>query len=1047
MDLSKAKGLYVGNTPVKYAWFNGRRVWPQGVGNDEVGLLLTGNTYVPYVEVVKGTRTITKDEVVGITFRDELNCFIMAPENVGPFYFCGANILKELPEGLPPDNLTGPQIVTNSEYGHGKEYTDILYPYLSGAPEWAVPQTKSYVFKDGTPGYLGSPYEYGKIQRHYDEINEMAAKVGLDELFPGDFSHRYWTSVLCPFNGDTRWVWIWSGPSYVDGGHGQGQFHIRPLGEFMTAEDEEKIRESLVLWYDIKKQQATNEGMAATPMLRDLSGNGHDATCYNFAWSGMSGIGGYVQSNFNIRANNSSVFDVSVQGNIVTYQKNNGTVIGANALILYDSGTNWDRDIETKVKAGKYGLNVYATEPMGANPKNILSLPPYETGSFTYAQSDYDDGKTAIMFGNTIEVPVGEAGSFEFLPEYPDALVSDGVDDYAKATGLPILTKEKGYTVIAKRDYIDLEGIVHNSVFLDKTGFEIETCLFKETAKFNTYSFGGRNILDGFTNELLVQTSKKYGQTDISTGTLADDSILDIFKNIGDSWNGRIALYSLLLFDRDLTDNEIEWVKKNMVEQKENTEDWYGVEFYTTSPYPDCIRIGNMDLHRSLPVQSQMKGCLLSDDGVVNKYLNEADWTSETRDGSQGQVMVEMPKQSYWKFETEGNIRRVKFSTKPLPGFTKTPQGYVSAYEATMQRSTWKLASVANTDRDYRGGENDSEYDGTYRSLLGRPLSGLSLIRFRDYARNRKSESTEWNCYVYDMHKLLYWLFVVEYATLNSQKAFNPRKDGRGYAQGGLGNGVTNLDYNKLYAFNNFDPFIPCGYTDTLGNGTGQVGFTMPPEYDASGETNYAGEYSPDTAYTDGQYVTQGEDLYECIADAVAGTAITDTAYFTKHNRTVTYVNRYRGIENPFGHIIKMMDGINFYFGGDVEEGGDGLSKVYVCHDPSLFSSDGCDGYDYVGNASQSTDNDEGEAVKEVIFGEGGEIIASVKVKRKYAQYFCDTQAVNTSIATIWAVSVPEGSFGGDEIGMVALNNFLPQYNINTGSRLCFIPEQKNKSL
>lgn len=326
------------------------------------------------------------------------------------------------------------------------------------------------------------------------------------------------------------------------------------------------ISNSLVLWYDIKKQQATNEGMAATPILRDLSGNGHDATCYNFAWSGMSGIGGYVQSNFNIRANNSSVFDVSVQGNIVTYQKNNGTVIEANSLVLYDSGTNWDRDIETKVKAGKYGLNVYATEPRGTNPKNILSLPPYETGSFTYAQSDYDDGKTAIMFGNTIEVPVGEANSFEFLPNYPNALVSDGVDDYAQVTGLPILTKEKGYTVIAKRDYIDLEGIVHNSVFLDKTGFEIETCLWAETNRFNTYSFGGRNILDGFTNELLVQTSKKYGQTDISTGTLADDSILDIFKGISRSWNGRIALYSLLLFDRDLTDNEIEWVKKNMIE-------------------------------------------------------------------------------------------------------------------------------------------------------------------------------------------------------------------------------------------------------------------------------------------------------------------------------------------------------------------------------------------------------------------------------------------------------------------------------------------------
>ncbi len=459
MDLSKAKGLYVGNTPVKYAWFNGRRVWPQGVGNDEVGLLLTGNTYVPYVEVVKGTRTITKDEVVGITFRDELNSFIMAPENVGPFYFCGANILKELPEGLPPDNLTGPQIVTNSKYGHGKEYTDILYPYLSGGPEWAVPQAKSYVFKDGTPGYLGSPYEYGKIQRHYDEINEMAAKVGLDELFPGDFSHRYWTSVLCPFNGDTRWVWIWSGPSYVDGGHGQGQFHIRPLGEFMTAEDEEKIRESLVLWYDIKKQQATNEGMAATPRLRDLSGNGHDATCYNFAWSEMSGI------------------------------------------VTDDAGL---------------------------------------------------------------------------------CLLSDGVDDYAKATGLPILTKEKGYTVIAKRHWIgDINS--HSQGLASKTtdasfadgAFCFECVEGSGSSPFNrTFATAdpstGVNYIDSFVSgDFSYMTSKKYNSVEFkNVGDGIDTDALVIFR-LATDYHGAysaIALYSLLLFDRDLTDNEIEWVKKNMIE-------------------------------------------------------------------------------------------------------------------------------------------------------------------------------------------------------------------------------------------------------------------------------------------------------------------------------------------------------------------------------------------------------------------------------------------------------------------------------------------------
>lgn len=278
MDFSEAKSLYVGNTPVGYAWLNGRRVWPQGVGNDEVGLLLTDGTYVPYAEVVKGTRAIGKDEVVGITFNDELNSFIMAPENVGPFYFCGANILPELPEGMPPENLTGPQVVTNADYRHGKEYTDILYPYLSGAPEWAVPQAKNYVFKDGTPGYLGSPYEYKQIQRHYEEINEMAAKVGLDELFPGDFSHRYWTSVLSEFHEDTRWVWIWSGPSYVDGGNGQGMFHIRPLGEFKMSPSYELDPSLIDAWIF---SGLRNEDAPASI----VGEKGIELQCYNFAWN------------------------------------------------------------------------------------------------------------------------------------------------------------------------------------------------------------------------------------------------------------------------------------------------------------------------------------------------------------------------------------------------------------------------------------------------------------------------------------------------------------------------------------------------------------------------------------------------------------------------------------------------------------------------------------------------------------------------------------------------------------------------------------------
>ena len=87
----------------------------------------------------------------------------------------------------------------------------------------------------------------------------------------------------------------------------------------------------------------------------------------------------------------------------------------------------------------------------------------------------------------------------------------------------------------------------------------------------------------------------------------------------------------------------------------------YGIERDYTNSSPNCIRIGNLDLHRSLPIQSKMRGCLLDDDGNVVEYLPENDWTTATRDGSKGQVMVEIPSH-YERFVTEGTKRRVMLS-------------------------------------------------------------------------------------------------------------------------------------------------------------------------------------------------------------------------------------------------------------------------------------------------------------------------------------------------------------------------------------------------
>ena len=185
----------------------------------------------------------------------------------------------------------------------------------------------------------------------------------------------------------------------------------------------------------------------------------------------------------------------------------------------------------------------------------------------------------------------------------------------------------------------------------------------------------------------------------------------------------------------------------------------YGVQWDKTATSPDCTRIGNMDLHATLPIQSQMKGCLLNDHGDVVKYLPDSGWTEETLDGSLGQVMVELP-EFWWKFSESGNTQSVMLSQVPLDGYKHVKKTYVSAYEATIDRGTdatggtshsteWKLASVKNTTTRYRGGNNTASNDSAYNSQLGLPVTHMGMDSGRKAARLRKPSTYEWNIYTY----------------------------------------------------------------------------------------------------------------------------------------------------------------------------------------------------------------------------------------------------------------------------------------------------------
>lgn len=223
------------------------------------------------------------------------------------------------------------------------------------------------------------------------------------------------------------------------------------------------IRRSAVLWYDIAKQGATNETMAANPVLKDLSGHGHDATCYNFAWTEESGIS---------------------------------------------------------------------------------------------------------------------------TTDYPGALVSDGVDDYAYVDGLPILNKENGFTVIAKRVWVgDINSKSQGFISKGTNANWIDGAFYFEgvegggTVRFNRVfdNPNGKNgvnyLAAGFTQEdITYLTSTKYNNSDIkNVGDGIDTDKLVIFS-LGTAITGfysSVALYSVLLFNRDLSDEEIEWVKANIMDEAE----------------------------------------------------------------------------------------------------------------------------------------------------------------------------------------------------------------------------------------------------------------------------------------------------------------------------------------------------------------------------------------------------------------------------------------------------------------------------------------------
>lgn len=395
----------------------------------------------------------------------------------------------------------------------------------------------------------------------------------------------------------------------------------------------------------------------------------------------------------------------------------------------------------------------------------------------------------------------------------------------------------------------------------------------------------------------------------------------------------------------------------------------YGVEWDSTVADPTLTRIGNPLLHKSLPVQSQYKGCV-ANGAKVNYYLDPNDWSKKANgtpsvlDGTDGTVRVHIPK-FYGKSGVEGNKRWVRISTvKCDDTWVEIPEMLLDAYRSTVNQTGNKAVSVVNTTAQFRGGGNRTANDtylssDKFRSDLGKPRTNISRANMRTYAANAGSEML---CYEY-YKWIFYWAWVIEYATFNSQATYNAELTADGYHQGGLGPGITdwNNNANGWSGYNGTYPITPCGYCNDIGNFTGIKELVIP----------------------------------ETVVDE-------STTVPTKTFK----VPRWRGFDNPFGDIWTNLDGIILE-----RTAANQPSSVYTTSNPSAFGDDNtAKGKMTVAGKEIASDG----YTKDFDLGSKGEIIPSV-VGGSATTYMCDYHWCNTASTSLRTLVVGGGAaYGGD---------------------------------
>lgn len=395
----------------------------------------------------------------------------------------------------------------------------------------------------------------------------------------------------------------------------------------------------------------------------------------------------------------------------------------------------------------------------------------------------------------------------------------------------------------------------------------------------------------------------------------------------------------------------------------------YGVEWDITVADPTCTRIGNPLFHKSLPIQSEYKGCIVKN-GKLQYYLNPNDWSKKSNgepshlDGTDGDVMIRTPR-FYGKSGSNGNKRWVRISTVQIDAsWTEIPEMFISAYRITIfvDSDKGKVASVVNTTEGYRGGGDRANFDqylstDKFRTDLGKPRTGISRAAARTMANNSGQELL-----CYEFYKwIFYWNYVIEYANFNSQKEFNSELTSDGYHQGGLGPGLTAWDWNQWNAYNGNYAITPCGYTNEFGNFSGVKSIQL---------------QSPEKTL---------------------------------------YANRWRGFENPFGDIWTNLEGIIIK-----RDEANANSNVYTTTDVLKYGDD----YSLFDIAGVEIAQD--GWTKTFNLGSNAEIIPS-SIDGSGSTYKCDHHWCNPNSVEKRTLLVGGDANGG---GIAGLGSFSSSYGV-----------------